>query len=96
MQQTFDYLRGGYREVDPESRQRLEEHGYIERAKTSAANVLKSSINQPVVMIIGVLTVAAAFMMYAGGGDTLTWAGAILYFGSLLAFTFVAVRAARN
>ena len=96
LQQTFDYLRGGYREVDPESRQRLEEHGYIERAKTSAANVLKSSINQPVMMIIGLLTVGAAFMMYAGGGDTLTWAGAILYFGSLLVFTFVAVRAARN
>ena len=96
LQQTFDYLRGGYREVDPESRQRLEEHGYIERAKTSAASVLKSSINQPVVMIIGVLTVAAAIMMYAGGGEPLTWAGAILYFGCLLAFTFVAVRAARN
>ena len=96
LQQTFDYLSGGYREVDPESRQRLEEHGYIERAKTSVSSVLKSSINQPVVMVIGVLTVAAAFMMYAGGGDTLTWAGAILYFGSLLAFTFVAVRAARN
>ncbi len=96
LQQTFDYLRGGYREVDPESRQRLEEHGYIERAKTSVANVLKSSINQPAMMIIGVLTVAAAIMMYAGGGDTLTWAGAILYFGSLLVFTFVAVRAARN
>ena len=96
LQQTFDYLRGGYREVDPESRQRLEEHGYIERAKTSAASVLKSSINQPVMMVIGLLTVAAAFMMYAGGGDTLTWAGAILYFGSLLVFTFVAVRAARN
>ena len=96
LQQTFDYLRGGYREVDPESRQRLEEHGYIERAKTSVANVLKSSINQPVALIIGLLTVGAAFMMYAGGGDTLTWAGAILYFGCLLAFTFVAVRAARN
>ncbi len=96
LQQTFDYLRGGYREVDPESRQRLEEHGYIERATTSAVGALKSSIKQPVVMIIGVLTVAAAFMMYAGGGNSLTWAGAVLYFGSLLAFTFVAVRAARN
>ncbi|MCY4465078.1 MAG: amino acid permease [Chloroflexi bacterium] len=96
LQQTFDYLRGGYREVDPESRQRLEEHGYIERAKTSAANVLKSSINQPVMMIIGLLTVAAAFMMYAGGGGTLTWVGALLYFGALLAFAFVAVRAARS
>ncbi len=96
LQQTFDYLRGGYREVDPESRQRLEEHGYIERAKSSVGNVLKSSINQPLMMLIGLLTVAAAFMMYAGGGNSLTWAGALLYFGCLLVFTFVAVRAARN
>ncbi|MXV93154.1 MAG: amino acid permease [Chloroflexi bacterium] len=96
LQQTFDYLRGGYRDVDPESRQRLEEHGYIDRAKTSVATVLKSSISQPVVMLIGVLTVISAFMMYAGGGNSLTWTGALLYFGSLLAFTFVAVRAARN
>ncbi|MCY4144910.1 MAG: amino acid permease [Chloroflexi bacterium] len=96
LQQAFDYLRGGYREVDPESRQRLEEHGYIERAKTSVATVLNSSINQPLMLMIGVLTVAAAFMMYAGGGSALTWAGALLYFGNLLIFTLVAVRAARN
>ena len=96
LQQAFDYVGGGYRDVDPESRQRLEEHGYIESAKTAAASVLKSSVSQPLMMLIGVLTVAAAIMMYAGGGSPLTWAGAILYFGSLLGFTLVAVRSARN
>ena len=96
LQQTFDYVRGGYRAVDPESRQRLEEQGYIERAAASVSQALKSSISQPVVLVIGVLTIASAVMMYAGGGQPLTWAGAVLYFGSLLAFTFVAVRAARN
>ena len=96
LQQTVDYISGGYRAVDPESRQRLEEQGYIERAKASASAVLKSSISQPVVLVIGLLTVASAFMMYAGGGESLTWAGAVLYFGSLLAFTFVAVRSAKS
>ena len=95
LQQTVDYISGGYRAVDPESRQRLEEQGYIERAKASVST-LKSSISQPVVLLIGILTVASAIMMYAGGGESLTWAGVVLYFGSLLAFTFVAVRAARS
>ena len=73
LQQTVDYISGGYRAVDPESRQRLEEQGYIERAKASASAVLKSSISQPVILVIGILTVAAAIMMYAGGGNSMTW-----------------------
>ena len=35
-------------------------------------------------------------MMYAGRGGTLTWIGVLIYFGVLLVFTFVAVRAARS
>ncbi len=96
LQQAVDYVRGGYASVDPESRQRLEEHGFIVDGASTAAGKLKSTVNQPLMLLIGVFTVAAAFMMFAGDGGSLTWAGVLLYFGSLLAFTIIAVRAARS
>ena len=96
LEQAANWLRGGYAAVDPESRERLEEQGYIVEGEEGAAGKLKSSVNQPTMLVIGVLTVLAAFMMFAGDGGDLTWAGALIYFGSLLAFTFVSVRSARS
>ena len=95
LRQAVSYVSGGYAAVDPESRQRLEEQGFIENGTAPGDEKLKSSISQPFILFIGALTLAAAFMMYAGSGGTLTWIGVLLYFAMLLAFTFVAVRAAR-
>ena len=95
LRQAVSYVSGGYATVDPESRHRLEEQGYIVEGQESADGKLKSTVNQPVIFVIGLLTVISAFMMYAGSGGTLTWIGVLLYFGTLLAFTFVAVRASR-
>lgn len=97
VKRMVSWVGGGYADVDPESRLRLEEQGYIVDGEATAnGGKLKSSVSQPVVMLIGVLTVAAAFMMFAGNGETLTWVGAALYFGALLLFTLVSVRAARS
>ena len=96
LRQAVNYVSGGYASVDPESRQRLAEHGFISDDAAPTDGKLKSSVSQPVVFVIGLLTVASAVMMYAGAGNSLTWIGALLYFGSLLGFTFVAVRAARS
>ena len=96
LRQAVNYVSGGYASVDPESRQRLEEQGYIENGAAPAQTTLKSSVSQPIVLLIGALTIIAAFMMYAGSGGTLTWIGALLYFGTLLAFTIVSVRASRS
>ena len=97
LQRMVGWIGGGYADVDPESRLRLEEQGYIVDGEASAnGGKLKSSVSQPIILLIGVLTIAAAFMMFAGEGDTLTWVGALLYFGALLVFTFVSVRAARS
>ncbi len=96
LRQAVNYVSGGYASVDPESRQRLAEHGYIDDAAAPADGKLKSSVSQPIVFVIAVLTVAAAIMMYAGAGDTMTWIGALIYFGSLMSFTFIAVRSARS
>ena len=96
LEQAANWLRGGYAAVDPESRERLEEQGYIDEGAAPVIGKLKSSVNQPTMLLIGVLTVAAAFMMFAGDGGELTWIGALLYFGALLAFTAISVRAARS
>ena len=91
------WVGGGYADVDPESRQRLEEQGYIVDGEATANDgKLKSSVSQPVIFLIGALTLVAALLMFAGNGETLTWVGAVLYFGALLMFTLVAVRAARS
>ena len=99
LQRMVSWVGGGYADVDPESRLRLEEQGYIvDGEATAEANGgdLQSSVSQPIIFLIGALTVAAAFMMFAGNGETLTWVGAVLYFGALLLFTLVSVRAARS
>ena len=96
LRQAVNYVSGGYATVDPESRQRLEEQGYIVNGEEPTDGKLKSSVNQPLILLVGILTVLSAFLMYVGSGGPLTWVGALLYFGALLVFTFVAVRAARS
>lgn len=96
LRQTFHYMRGGYAAVDPESRQRLEEQGYIVDSAAKPASGLRSSVNQPLMLGIGILTAAAAVLMLAGDGGTLTWVGAIAYFVALLAFTWASFRAVRS
>ena len=94
LRQTFHYMRGGYAAVDPESRQRLEEQGYIDGAAKPASS-LKSSVSQPL-LGIGILTAAAAVLMLAGNGGALTWVGAVAYFVALLVFTWASFRAVRS
>ena len=97
LKRMASWVGGGYADVDPESRLRLEEQGYIVDGEATAnGGKLKSSVSQPIIMLIGVFTVAAAFMMFAGNGETLTWVGAVIYFATLLLFTLVSVRAARS
>ena len=66
------------------------------KARLETDGKLKSSVSQPLIFLIGALTLIAAVMMFAGDGDTLTWIGVLIYFGSLLVFTFVSVKAARS
>jgi len=95
LQQMRAYVRGGYASVDPESRQRLEEQGYIINDAAKPDTRLKSSASQPLMLAIGILTAVAALLMLAGDGGTLTWVGAVAYFVALAIFTLVSVRAAR-
>lgn len=96
LRQAANYFGGGYASVDPESRQRLADQGYIDPADAAAETDLKSTVSQPWIFVIAVLTLASAIMMFAGGGGTLTWIGVLIYFGSLLVFTIISVLGTRN
>ena len=93
MRQTLNYLRGGYAEVEPESRQRLVEQGFLDDEQEAKPQGLKSPVNQTVLFIIGTLMVVAALFMFFGDGQPLTWVGAVGYLVLLLAFTWVSVTA---
>ena len=98
LRQALNYMRGGYAEVDPESRQRLEEQGYIvnDRPEVKAETDLKSSVNEPIMLVLGILTVIAAILMFVGNGDTLTWVGVVIYFVLLFVFTVLSSRAPKS
>ena len=81
----------GYQGVTDEA----EEHGFIVEGETNGDTGLKSSVNQPTIMVIGLLTLFAVIFMFAGDGGTLTWVGVIGYFVMLLTFTALSVRAAK-
>ena len=53
-------------------------------------------MNQPLLLVIGVLTLIALIFMLVGDGSTLTWVGVIGYFVLLLTFTGLSVRGARS
>ncbi|MBZ0299716.1 MAG: amino acid permease, partial [Anaerolineae bacterium] len=96
LRQALNYVRGGYAAVNPESRQRLEEHGYIVEGQGSEDSGLKSSVNQPTMLVIGFLVLLAAVLMLVGDGGPLTWVGAVSYFVLLIAFTWLSIRATRS
>lgn len=94
MRQTLNYLRGGYSEVQPESRQRLIDQGFLDEDQEAAQSKdIESPINQGVLLIIGILTIIASLLMYFGDGDALTWVGAVAYLVLLLAFTWLSTTA---
>lgn len=94
MRQTLNYLRGGYAEVQEDSRQRLIDQGFLDEDQEASKTVgIKSSINQNYVLIIGILTVISVLLMFFGNGDTLTWIGAVSYLILLLLFTWLAITA---
>lgn len=50
---------------------------------------LSSSVNQPLLLLTIVIGLISCALMVMGGGHTLTWIGAVLFFVFLYAFTWV-------
>lgn len=97
MHRTINYLRGGYAEVQPESRQRLIEQGFLDNEKEPVPQQdLKSNVSEPILLVIGILTLLAAAMIYFGSGHLLTWIGTLAYFALLVIFTRMSFNAPKS
>jgi nucleotide-binding universal stress UspA family protein len=89
----LNYVRGGYRRIDPTSERELREQGIlVEEAEATSPEEQHTSVNKPALLLSGVLAVAAVTMMYLGSGGQWTWVGTIAFFVAMIWFTIVEMK----
>ena len=94
LRQILNYIRGGYREIQPSSETMLQEQGILRPATERYSGDLETGVNTTRVIVVAVLALIAVVLMYIGDGETLTWAGSILFMVTLLWFTWISIRPA--
>lgn len=89
------YIRTGYRTVEPASEKELTEQGILMPAR-QAHDLHPPTFRQSLpTLLAGILAFAGAALMYFGYGSTTTWYGAVLYIAALIYFTTATVRVIR-
>ena len=96
LRQLLNYVRGGYRDIEPSSETMLQDQGLLRPIAERYTGVLQTGVNKMSLLISGVLALAAVAMMYIGDGQTLTWVGSVLFLFSLLWFTWISIRPAAD
>ncbi|HBY93413.1 MAG TPA: hypothetical protein DEP84_05505 [Chloroflexi bacterium] len=84
---ALNYLRGGYRRIDPTAEKELQAQGILLPRPVAGAGEPRSSINRGVLLLAGILAIVSAAAMYLGDGGAWTLVGAALFFVALLWFT---------
>lgn len=92
LRQLLNYVRGGYREIEPSSETMLQEQGLLRPIAERYTGVLETGVNKVRLLLSGVLALAAVVMIYIGDGETITWVGSILFIITLLWFTWISIR----
>lgn len=92
LHQFLNYVRGGYRDIEPSSESMLQEQGLLRPIAERFTGELETGVNKMRLLITGVLSVIAVILMYIGDGETLTWVGSILFLFSLFWFTWISIR----
>ncbi len=92
LRQLLNYVRGGYREIERESEDMLQEQGILRPESERYTGELHTAVNKGLLLIVGVVSVIAVTLMYVGDGDALTWIGSIVFLLSLVWFTWISVR----
>ena len=87
LRRMLNYLRGGYRQIDPVSEKELQEQGILLPEAQVDQTDFETSVNRRSLILCGILAVAAVTMMYLGGGESLTWVGTLLFFVVIIWFT---------
>ncbi len=75
------------------SKEDLENMGVLLPEEEWGKHPLITTVNKPLLITIGVMTVISAVLMYWGNGNFLTWLGVALFLTMLLGFTLISIRA---
>lgn len=92
LRQLLNYMRGGYREIEPDSETMLQEQGILRPVSERFTGALETGVNTIQLLVSGILAVIAVSLIYIGDGETLTWVGSVLFIFTLLWFTWISIR----
>jgi len=92
LRRMLNYIRGGYRAIDPASEKELREQGVLLPKAEHDVAALHTSVNRLGVVLSGLLAVVSAALIYWGGGNFLTWVGVVLFFIAMFWFTWQSMR----
>jgi amino acid transporter/nucleotide-binding universal stress UspA family protein len=92
LRQLLNYVRGGYREIEPESETMLQEQGLLRPVSERFTGELHTAVNTTRLLIVGVLAIVATALMYVGDGEALTWISGIAFLVLLFLFTWISIR----
>jgi len=92
LRQILNYIRGGYREIEPSSEQSLLELGILRPVSERYGGLLTTGVNKGGVLLVAALSLVAIVLIYLGGGETLTWIGTGAFLVLLLVFTWISTR----
>ena len=71
----------------------LENAGILLPREEWGTRDLSTSVNKPLLVVAGIIAIAACGLMYMGDGRPLTWLGGAVYLVDLVGFTCLSWRA---
>jgi hypothetical protein len=75
------------------SKEDLENMGVLLPEDQWGKHALATTVNKPLLIAIGVITMISVVLMYWGNGNFLTWLGAALFLTMLSGFTLLSISA---
>jgi len=92
LRQILNYVRGGYREIEPASEASLQELGILRPATERYSGPLKTAVNKGRLLVVGILAIVAILLIYLGSGELWTWIGSASFLVLLFIFTWISIR----
>jgi amino acid transporter/nucleotide-binding universal stress UspA family protein len=92
LRRILQYIRGGYREIEPASETMLREHGILRPPSERYSGELHTAVNTTRLLIVGLLALVSVTLMYLGDGGPWTWVGSIAFIVVLGWFTWISIR----
>jgi hypothetical protein len=75
------------------SKEDLENMGVLLPEEQWGKHALTTTVNKPLLIVIGVITMISVVLMYWGNGSFWTWLGVMLFLMMLSGFTLLSIRA---